>query len=291
VRQRVRRRLHKRIREHHRLAHSSLLAMVSRDKRAGDRIEIVLHDIAIDANIHSYTRALAAELLVGVGDHRATTSLLRQFFMQERYDDLVETALTLGDTGDLLVSQPMIDALRDSNPDRRRAAARVLGWLHVPGLAATMQRNSAARALSNVLTDRNQPREVREEAAESLAYLSSVPAIPALIAVLDDPDVRIRFWAVFALGSIRDWRTGLQLDPRVVPALELMLEDNDAPPDNWWAVRLEALAMLGRMTPPAKDYRSRLHEEVGRVRQNPAASKQEIAWAHDYDDRDTDKPV
>jgi HEAT repeat protein len=265
--------------------------MVRQDARARDRIESVLHDIAIDTNIDSGLRSLAADFLLRVNEHRVTVSLLKQFFEQKRYEDLMETAMVVEDTGDLLVSEPMINALQDSNIDRRRAAARVLGWLRVSGRAATVHRNSAVRALTNVVTDRKQPVAVREEAAESLAYLYSPSAIPALISVLDDPDVRIRFWAVFALGSIRNWRTGIQLDPTVVPALESKLEDNETPPGKWWPVGKEALAMLGHMNPAAKDYKRRLEEEIDFVRRNPAASKEDIAWADDYDDRDRAKPV
>jgi hypothetical protein len=37
---------------------------------------------------------------------------------------------------------------------------------------------------------------------KSLAYSRCKEAIPPLISVLAEPDVRMRFWAVFAVGSI-----------------------------------------------------------------------------------------
>jgi HEAT repeat protein len=93
------------------------------------------------------------------------------------------------------------------------------------------------------LSDQSQPQPVREEAAESLAYSHYRPAIPVLIAVLDEGDVRMRFWAVFALGNIGQF-TG---DARVAPALERMLADDEAPPGNWWPVGRETRDALDRL--------------------------------------------
>lgn len=141
-------------------------------------------------------------------------------------------------------------------------------------------------ARANALTDVSQPPDVREEAAESLAYLysihDSIRAIPALISVLADPDVRIRFWAVFALGSIRNRRTFRRADRSVVPALEAMLSDHAVPPGNWWSVGREALAMLGKLDPPENPYRDQLAQEIQRVIDDPEASQEDRRWTESY---------
>ena len=177
--------------------------------------------------------------------------------------------------GDRRAIRPLVDALHDPNPHRRHAAARALGWIPKAG-------NRAANALIAALTDPAQPQPVREEAAESLAYLYSPRAIPALISVLSDADERIRFWAVFALGSICDRRTGRHTDRRVVPALESMLNDHAIPPGNWWSVGREALAMLGRLDPPEAGYREQLAREIRQVLDDPNSSPEDRRWAEGY---------
>src|SRR6202023_668179 len=117
--------------------------------------------------------------------------LLKQFFSQQEKIELWETALTLEQLGDVRSVTQLTRALHDPNDHRRHAAARALGWIRPAG-------SRAATALIDALTDVSQPIEVREEAAESLACHHSSRAIPPLISVLTEPDVRIRFWAVFA---------------------------------------------------------------------------------------------
>jgi HEAT repeat protein len=112
-----------------------------------------------------------------------------------------------------------------------------------------------------------------------LAYLHSKASIPPLISVLSDPDVRIRFWAVFALGSIRNRRTWRHTDRSVVAALESVLSDDAIPPGNWWSVGREALAMLGRLDPPESRYQEQLDREIQRVRSDPDASPEDRRWA------------
>ena len=75
------------------------------------------------------------------------------------------------------------------------AAARALGWIWPVS-------RQAAKALVRAVSDKAQPQPVREEAAESLAYSGYEGAIEPLSLVLAQPDVRMGFWAVFALGGI-----------------------------------------------------------------------------------------
>jgi HEAT repeat protein len=134
-------------------------------------------------------------------------------------------------------------------------------------------------ALIDALTDPSQPLAVRQEAAESLAYHDSTRAIPALIAALQDSEIGIRFWSVFALGSIRNRKTGRFTDGRVVPALEAMLHDHSTPPGNWWSIAREALAMLGNLDPPVPKYRDRVNLEIQRILADPNASTEDCRWA------------
>ncbi|MGA2434416.1 MAG: HEAT repeat domain-containing protein [Bryobacteraceae bacterium] len=134
----------------------------------------------------------------------------------------------------------------------------------------------------NAVTDVSQPVAVREEAAESLTYLYSPRAIPALISVLTDPDVRVRFWAVFALGGIRNRRTYKHPDRSVIPALDALLSDQAVPPGNWWSIAREALAMLGNLNPPEDRYRDQLAQEIERMINDPGASPEDRRWAEFY---------
>jgi HEAT repeat protein len=223
----------------------------------------------LDPNAGWLTRATAAKLLA-VADRRSTTAaLLNLFFTQSEKIELWETALTIEHYGDPAAVPPLVDALYDANPHRRHAAARALGWIQPV-------RKRAAKALVQALLDKSQPQPVREEAAESLAYSGYEKAIDPLISVLTEPDVRIRFWAVFALGSIGQWRSEKDgPDRRVVQALERMLPDPEAPP-SWWSVGKEALAMLGHFVP---EYRTKLDHEARRVMNDPDASPEDLRWA------------
>ena len=146
----------------------------------------------------------------------------------------------------------------------------------------------AGKALVRALLDKSQPQPVREEAAESLAYSNYPRAIPPLISVLDETDVRIRFWAVFALGGIGQSQTYARSgcgrwrrsgDRRVIEALERMLADREVPPGNWWSVGREALAMLGELEPR---YRAELDAETQRVLSDPDSSAEDLRWAEGY---------
>jgi hypothetical protein len=99
--------------------------------------------------------------------------------------------------------------------------------------------------------------------------------------VLEEPDVRIRFWAVFALGKIGQSQsfTSRGADPQVVEALEGMLSDQEVPPGNWWSVGREALAMLGHFVPK---YQAQLDSETEPVPRDPNSSPEDLRWAEGY---------
>lgn len=199
-----------------------LAAIIETRERNGHSLPDALRSVMLDPQTGHYDRAAAGKLLA-------------LFHAQSEKDDLYTTALTLEGLNDRRAIPALIEALlHDSNPHRRHAAARALGWIH-PSDRAT------ARALAQCLASSEQPQPAREEAAESLADTGTRETIEALIAALKDPDVRIRFWSVFGLaGSCRG-------DNRAIHALEALLGDTETPPGNWWLVGKEALAMLAEI--------------------------------------------
>ncbi len=238
---------------------------VASHERSGCSLGTALRLVATDTAAGHLDRGDAARLLALADCHSASRTLLAQFYSQTDRDELWATGLALERYGDSRLSSALIPALADQNLSRRRAAARVLGWL--PNM-----RSRAVTALCSVLTDSAQPVSVREEAAESLAYSYSSSAIPALISVLGDEAVPVRFWAVFALGSFVD-------HPEVQVALAGMLNDAAVPPGNWWAVSREALAMLGRAEAA---YRARFTAELRRVAEDTAATDADRRWLDAY---------
>ncbi len=72
----------------------------------------------------------------------------------------------------------------------------------------------------------------RMAAAAALAALGPA-ALPALFSALEDPDPRLRMWAAYTLGMIRD--------TRAVPALMRALEDGDPGVAKWAADALRRI--------------------------------------------------
>lgn len=235
MRQRIERKLRKRLRNLRRHDGARDLARnVERLERSGLPFSDSLHKIVFDASLDWHIRAEIAKILM-LADNRVPLQLVAQFFTLRDKLELWQTALTIESLSDVRCVASLIPALHDENPDRRHAAARALGWIGQSG-------GPAVTALVDALQDTSQPTAVREEAAESLAYLNSNRAIPALISALHDPAVQVRFWSVFALGSIRS-RKSRRIDPRVIPAIESMLDDHETP-TGWWPVSKEARDML-----------------------------------------------
>ncbi len=274
MRARIERRVRKQLRCL-RPAGPELVAILNRHERSGLALESALRRVILDPAAGWYLRGFAARVLALADARGAVGSLLDLFFVQTDKIELWETALTIEHLGDRAAVRPLAEALYDANPDRRHAAARALGCIPKAG-------TRAAKALVRALGDKTQPQPVREEAAESLAYLGYAGAIPALILVLDEPDVRLRFWAVFALGKTGQSQIyGLRgrADPRIVEALEKMLSDAEVAPGNWWSVGKEALAMLGHVDPK---YGAQFDSETARVLRDPTSSLEDRRWAEGY---------
>lgn len=247
-----------------------LSVAVAKLERQGLSLVEALRAVMIDPTHSRFAKVEAGRLLSIAGDDQAVRTLLNVFFEQTEEIPLYETALALESLNDLRAVPQLIHALsEDDNPHRRRAAARALGWLRWPGRAAAL-------ALARCLTDPTQPLAAREEAAESLSYVGTHETIEPLISVLGDPDVGIRFWAVFGLGG------SCRGEARAVRALESVLNDNETPSGNWWSVAKEALGMLGSMHPPVADYAARLAVETQRVFDDPNATEADRRWAGTY---------
>ena len=269
MRKRIEQKLYRRLRL---LQHreSALVSIVLDYIRSGIPLVSALRIVALDPGAGWHNRGTAAKVLALSDPGGTVRSLLDLFFIQTGKTELLETALTIEWLGDRAAVRPLVGALYDANPDRRRAAARALGW--IPGAG-----KRAAKALVRVLSANAQPQAVREEAAESLAYLHYGQAIPPLIAVLDHSAVRIRFWSVFALGSIgrSQFYARGHTDPRALAALKRMLSDEEIA-SGWWSVGREALSMLGPLEPA---YHDKLDHESRRVLHDPDASPEDLRWA------------
>ena len=248
-----------------------MLAMaVAKLERGGTPLAGALRAILLDPTRFHQDRAASGKLLAIAGGGEAVRTLLGLFFEQTGKDDQYATALTKEALNDRRAVPPLIRSLlHDDNPHRRHAAARALGWIQRPGRAAAL-------ALAPSLVDAAQPQPVREEAAESLAYVGTRETIEPLISVLRDPDVRIRFWAVFGLGR------SCRGDVRAIRALESVLDDRETPPGNWCPVGQEALAMLALKPRPAGKYETQLSAATQRIDANPNATAEDRRWAACY---------
>lgn len=138
-----------------------------------------------------------------------------------------------------------------------------------------LRNGRVARALGKCLLDWSQPPEVLAEAAESLKYNESKAGVPALLQATIHPDVRVRFFAVFALGG-QDWPT-----PEILQALAARVDDKEQAP-GYWSVGQEAIAVLGRAywrIPPLMDL---ARAEFDRVRADAGATESDKRWVKFY---------
>ncbi len=249
-----------------------LASFVEQKIRLGVAVEATLCAAITNPSTGHFWRGSAARILAIVKPGIAVDSLLAQLRSQQENGALFETALALEATQDTRVIRPLITALGDSHHGRQLAAARALGWVDPKGNARV------ARVLSEVLADSSRTPALRAEAAHSLAYQHSNRAMPALLAALSDPDDLIRFWAVVSLGCIQNRRSGRQSDPRALPALELMLNDQAEPEGVWTSVGRAALWQLAHRTPKLPHYVERLQQETERILADPGSTEKQRAW-------------
>jgi len=203
----------------------------------------------IDSILQSGATSYAAWLAI-LGDQHASTDMRRTVcwtlarlkdewalpvllaaFKDEDTDLRGEVARALGMLGSKQATGPLIAALcKDENVDVRIAAAHALGLL---------RDERAFEALVNTLSDPNEDPKVRGMVAEALADLRDHRAVVPLITALTDESAEVRFWAVFALGELRD--------PRALAELERLAATDEAILPGWGAVNKEAAAAIQRI--------------------------------------------
>ena len=117
---------------------------------------------------------------------------------------------------------------------------------------------------------------MRGRAAEALACHGGLDAFRACIRQLGDPDARVRFWAVFALGGIAHAKRYLRKE--AVAELAPMVEDAEVHPE-FWSVGYEARAMLELFV---TEERRRGEAERAAILANPEAPPDLRRWAEFY---------
>jgi len=150
----------------------------------------------------------------------------------------------LGLAGDAV--EPLLRALRDDDPEARRAAAQMLGLIEdgraVEPLTEALKdqepkvRNAAMRAVGRLGDPRgvraliglwkDPSAETRTKAAESIVE-SGGGAVESLILALGDEDPYVRWRSAWTMGKIGDTRS-------VEPLIKTL--DDDAPEVRWMAV-------------------------------------------------------
>jgi HEAT repeat protein len=143
----------------------------------------------------------------------------------------------------------LVTALRDSDAEVRRAAAKSLGQLEdkraVPGLIAALRDGDG---------------EVRQQAAWALGQLEDKRATEPLAAALKDSNIEVRRKAAWALGQLEDQSAG--------PALAAALRDADA------EVRRTAAWGLGQL-----ELRTAPAELIDALKDPNADVRRTAAWA------------
>ncbi len=122
---------------------------------------------------------------------------VKKALMQLRYGEPLavwKAAKILIKEDDHSIEQMILEIMAvSSEPERRIAAAWVLGFL---GSSAALD------ALIQILGNQSENSPLREQAAESLGYLSHPKARPVLVANLTDENADVVFSCAFALRTV-----------------------------------------------------------------------------------------
>jgi HEAT repeat protein len=156
----------------------------------------------------------------------AVPALLSTLEDQRKPEPLrTEAAVALGQIGgDGLFEHLMSTAHDPVNPSGLRISSLLA--------AARLPSNNDSSPFAAILSDPNNPPEVRGAAAEGLSYCAEAAA-PILREALRDPDPTVRFWVIYALGEVGEARD--------IRLLEAYLQD------------LTALAGHGSIADEARD--------------------------------------
>ncbi|MBZ0111740.1 MAG: HEAT repeat domain-containing protein [Thermoanaerobaculia bacterium] len=115
----------------------------------------------------------------------------------------------------------------DSSVEHRKAAAFALG---------SLEDNSAVRLLIKILASEEEDAGLRAQVAEALGYLRNSMALYTLMAAAVEAPPEVRFWSVFALGTLGD--------ERARPLLERISRTDHVEVEGWWPVSQEAISAL-----------------------------------------------
>lgn len=263
MRQRLERRLQKAVR----IANEAEPGLVRRCSY-GHRCADALVDLVRDRTAPAGQRYTAAQLL-SLRDPNAFRPLLEHFFECD-----AETAWYLVRLGNLRLTasdeRKILDIIQHEPDEHKRMAAIDILTNH--------GRPGTHRIVISVLEDRAQPLLVRGRAAESFNMdRGRREVLDALRRALSDPEPSIRFWAVYALGQIAQFR--FHLHPMAIAALQPLVNDEGEVPE-YWTVGREAQALLEDMLPEQAERGKR---ERAQIFADPNSSDSLRRWAEWYD--------
>lgn len=232
-------------------AHSSEMR---RDLRRGARI---LASKGIESfedleDALSHLRGVAGWAAVRLLEARGRRSARALVQLLERGDHLLagESSKVLAALGGARARRGCVRVLESDAPKSARYAAAYA--------LAFMRDDEAASPLTALVLDQEEDPEVRGQAAEGLDYFGREGgprrrlAIRTALRGLGDPSPVVRFWCVFALGSMR-------YTP-AIPALKKLARRDQAVCPGWWRVRDEAadaIAVIEGLVPPERARRPR----------------------------------
>jgi HEAT repeat protein len=193
--------------------------MIARGMGKPDALLCVLLDRTKDRAV----RVDAGKMLLDSGHVAGLTTLFEQFRNEADYAECWEFACVIGALHTPESTQRLVEVLRDSADSNKRSASA-----YALGLSGD---RSAIPALLDAFRNAAEDPGERGQAAEALARLDAVETLPVLLKGLHDPSVEVRFWSAAAVGSLGR--------PEVIPELESLLSDEEAPP-GWHSVAEEA---------------------------------------------------
>ena len=123
--------------------------------------------------------------------------------------------------------RPLIRLMRHGRAANiRQAATYALSFMF------SKHSKQAARSLLSVLNKQKEKAAVRAQAAEGLGNLLYRPAFKSLASALNERNVQVRFWSIFALGKLGD--------TRALPKLKEIAQRDSGILSGWWSIKKEA---------------------------------------------------
>ena len=229
------------------------------------------------------------------GGHPKAPALLRRALADPDLEVVAGTVKALGDVGAEWAAEQLVRALREERYSRSRVAAQLerfapgIGHLLVPLLSdreapvrfwgATLLARYPGLAVGRLSAcTRDEDANVRAAAVEALGGSGDADALPAALALLDDPAWFVRAHACRAVGALGSG----EVAPRVAALLA----------DDWWWVRAaakDALRGLGASAVPALV--SLLDHDDRFARNSAAEVLQDVGFVDALAARDPEAPL